>query len=46
MIAAQPLDLYGSEAVFFVVSQAAQARVFCRVGAHNKIRLNENRKFD
>lgn len=25
MIAAQPLDLYGSEAVFFVVSQAAQA---------------------
>lgn len=32
MIAAQPLDLYGSEAVFFVVSQAAQARGFCRAG--------------
>ena len=37
MIAAQPLDLYGSEAVFFVVSWAVQAGVFCRGGAHNKI---------
>ena len=37
MFAAQSLDLYGSEAVFFVVSQAAQARGFCRDGAHNKI---------
>jgi len=36
MIAAQPLDLYGSEAVFFVVSWAVQARGFCRGGAHDK----------
>lgn len=32
MIAAQPPDLYGSEAVFFVVSQAAQARAFAELG--------------
>lgn len=32
MIAAQPLDLYGSEAVFFVVSQAAQAGAFAETG--------------
>lgn len=38
MIAAQPLDFYGSEAVFFVVSQAVQAGVFCRDGAHDKNR--------
>lgn len=37
MFAAQSLDLYGSEAVFFVVSWAVQAGVFCRDGAHNKI---------
>ena len=37
MFTAQSLDRYGSEAVFFVVSQAAQARGFCRGGAHNKI---------
>lgn len=32
MIAAQPLDLYGSEAVFFVVSQAVQAGAFAEAG--------------
>lgn len=37
MIAAQPLNLYGSEAVFFVVSRAVQAGLFCRDGVHNKI---------
>lgn len=36
MIAAQPLDLYGSEAVFFAVSEAVQAGLFCRDGAHDK----------
>lgn len=41
MFVAQPLDLYGLEAVFFVVSRAVQARGFCRDGAHNKIWLNE-----
>lgn len=32
MIAAQPLDLYGSEAVFFVVSWAVQAGAFAEAG--------------
>lgn len=37
MIAAQPLDLYGSEAVFFCRELGGASRGFCRGGAHNKI---------
>ena len=36
MFAAQSLDRYGSETVFFVVSQTVQAGLFCRDGAHDK----------
>lgn len=38
MIAAQPLNLYGSEAVFFCRESGGVSQGFCRDGAHDKNR--------